>query len=210
MYGYHPWWPADDYGLNSVYLPRGMGANEVGILPDTGAHDDLCGEQWARRLAVECKKARRKAIDVPLQEARTVQGVGNGVQRCTHEVQMTMGMRDVDGNHIEGEYRAPCINGSNVPGLMGIKTLKAQDALIRCRTGEMWWLGQGGVDIRVSPGTKHFQMKESPGGHWLLPVNCFLPPGQFRGPSPAEHHVGMASSSTAPTTSTPWTTTRPS
>ena len=40
-----------------------------------------------------------------------------------------------------------------MPGLMGIKHLKKEEALIRCRTGEMWFWGQGGVEIKASPGT---------------------------------------------------------
>ena len=89
---------------------------------------------------------------------------------------MATGTLDVEGNIHSSHYQAPCLDNSNVPGLLGIKALKLEDALIRCRTGEMWFLGSGGVDLRVSPGTRHFQMREAPGGHWMLPVSQFFAP----------------------------------
>ena len=90
---------------------------------------------------------------------------------------MATGTNDVEGENHVSQFQAPCIRDSNVPGLLGIKSLKAEDALIRCSTGEMWFLGQGGVEIRPSPGSKHFQMKEAPGGHWILPVSTFIAQG---------------------------------
>ena len=57
--------------------------------------------------------------------------------------------------------------------MMGIKSLKANDALIRCKTGEIWFLGSGGVKIEASPGSRHFQMKEAASGHWMIPINKF-------------------------------------
>ena len=102
-----------------------------------------------------------------------MQGVG-GQQAATYEVELATGTHDVDGNRHFSSYKAPCLNNSNVPGLLGIKALKFEDALIRCSTGEMWFLGAGGVELKVSPGTRHFQMREAPGGHWMLPVSQFL------------------------------------
>ena len=175
---YHPWWPVDEsLEADAAFLTQPLGAREVGILPDTGAHDNLCGDRWAPWLAEACSAAGQHLQHHQMQQPRVVQGVGHGQQTTTHEVILATGTNDVEGvNHIS-RYRAPCLKDSNVPGLMGIKSLKMEDALIRCKTGEMWFLGQGGVDIRVSPGTKHFQMKEAPGGHCMLPVSTFVAQG---------------------------------
>ena len=99
--------------------------------------------------------------------------MGNGTQTASHEVVLTAGLQDTSGQFYEEQYSAPCIPNSNLPGLMGIKSLKRNDALIRCKTGEMWFLGPGGVEIKTSPGSRHFQMKEAASGHWLLPINKF-------------------------------------
>ena len=108
-------------------------------------------------------------IDTP----RKVQGVGNGTQEAKYALSLPASIVDTDGTHHEAVFDSPCLEGSNVPGLMGIKSRKRNDALIRCKTGEMWFLGKGGVKIEPSPGSKHFQMKQSNGGHWLLPINRF-------------------------------------
>ena len=191
-----PWWPVnDDTDADSTFLVEQLGENEVGILPDTGAHDDLCGDAWAQRLAARCNAAGQPIEQRVLDQPRVVQGVGKGHQAAAYEVILTTATNDVDGNNVIGQFRAPCLRHSGVPGLMGIKTLKAKDALIRCSTGEMWFLGKGGVDIRVSPGSKHFQMKESPGGHWMLPVAAFIRQGADH--RPADQGRSSASSSSA-------------
>ena len=64
-------------------------------------------------------------------------------------------------------------NNSGIPGLMGIQSLERNNALIRCRTGEIYFLGEGGADIKASPGSRHFQMKKGKTGHWMLPISNF-------------------------------------
>ena len=71
-------------------------------------------------------------------------------------------------------FSAPCVQNSPIPGLPGLDSLETHDALIRCRTGEMWFLGPGGIaELKTSPGTRPFQMAKSKSGHWLLPVSRF-------------------------------------
>ena len=172
---FYPWWPAEDSidHVADVFLTDKVGPNEEAILPDTGAHDNLCGDAWAMRFAGYAKAAGERSGDPSrypcnqheLTDTKTVQGVGKGSQTATWSVDMTMATNDVDGVRYLHRYEAPCLDNSNVPGLMGIKHLKREDALIRCSTGEMWFLGAGGVELQCSPGTKHFQMKEARGGH---------------------------------------------
>ena len=199
---YYPWWPSDPESDHQAYLAEQLGADEIAILPDTGAHDNLCGDAWAQRLAQLCQAAGALSAQRLLDQPKRVSGVGKHAQEATYEVELATGTMDTEGNLVKGTYVAPCINQSSVPGLMGIKALKVNDALIRCKTGEMWFLGQGGVEIRPSPGSKHFQMKESPGGHWMLPVSTFLAGGT----QPPRLQHGGASSSKSP--SAVWASTR--
>ena len=50
--------------------------------------------------------------------------------------------------------------GKSLEEIKTIRRLEAENALIRCQTGEIWFLGPGGVEIKASPGSKHFQMKK--------------------------------------------------
>eukprot|EP00973_Karenia_brevis_P075325 10464300-Karenia_brevis.AAC.1 len=57
---------------------------DVGLLPDTGAHDGLMGDNWARSQAAACTKAGKTFGQVTLDSTRTVQGVGNGTQSTNY------------------------------------------------------------------------------------------------------------------------------
>ena len=147
--------------------------DEVGLMPDTGAHDGLCGDQWARRQAMKCNEYQKKVNQQTLMEPRHVAGVGNGSQQANYEVELSTGMVDTSGVYHEEVFKAPCLENSGVPGLMGIQSLGRNDALIRCSTGEIWFLGPGGAKIEASPGSKHFQMLKAKSGHWQIPISRF-------------------------------------
>ena len=123
-----------------------------------------------------CLDARKLVSQALFETARVVKGVGKGSQSATYQVTLATATDDVEGGNVEDELTAPCLENSAVPGLLGIKALKAKGALVRCKTGEMWWLGPGGAEINISPGSRHFQMKEAPSGHWLLPISAFRRP----------------------------------
>ena len=172
-----PWWPADDpksKNANAVYLNRMLLQDgEVGLLPDTGAHSCLCGDQWAIKQAEQCQRFSKPVRQKLLQPPRTAQGVGSGTSTASYEVELPAVSEDVNGELYEMTYTAPCVENSPIPGLLGIDSLEKYDALIRCRTGEMWFLGPGGVDIKASPGSRQFQMRKAQSGHWLLPISKF-------------------------------------
>ena len=99
--------------------------------------------------------------------------MGQGSQKTDTKVILTIGMVDTSGQYWEEKFEAPCLPDSGVPGLMGIDSMKHNDVLYRCKTGEIWFLGKGGVKIEPSPGSRHFQMKESKSGHWMIPICRF-------------------------------------
>ena len=80
---------------------------------------------------------------------------------------------------------------------MGIQSLERNDALIRCKTGEIWFLGQGGVHIQPSPGSRHFQMKKARSGHWMIPISRFTKNAPSKGMT-----LATAATPTATTTTT--------
>ena len=145
----------------------------MGLMPDTGAHDGLCGSVWAQSQARQCRNHGKDVAQRRLEQPRNVKGVGHGSQSAEYEIEVTCGLQDVQGNFHEEKYRAPCIEGWDGPGLMGIQSLERNDALIRCKTGEIWFLGQGGVQLQPSPGSRHFHMKKAASGHWMIPISRF-------------------------------------
>ena len=108
-----------------------------------------------------------------LEKPREVQGVGHGTQTCAYELHVPIGLQESGGEIFEEVYQAPCIPGSAVPGLVGIRSLRRNDALIRCKTEELWFLVPGGAKIEASPGSRHHQMRMPTSGHWMLKTNNF-------------------------------------
>ena len=86
---------------------------------------------------------------------------------------MPIGMEDTNGKKHFCAYRAAVVRGSDVPALLGINSLEKMNAIIRCSTGEMWFLDDAGVDIRPKGKFVHLQMQKGSSGHWYLPVGRF-------------------------------------
>ena len=86
---------------------------------------------------------------------------------------MPCGLVDTDGVPWIEQFEGPYVPGSQFPALLGIKALRRNNALIECRTGKIWFLGEGGAEITPSPGSRCFQQVMGPSGHWLLPVHRF-------------------------------------
>ena len=70
-------------------------------------------------------------------------------------------------------YRAAVVRGSDVPALLGINSLEKMNAIIRCGTGEMWFLDDAGCDIRPKGNYVHLHMEKGSSGHWYLAVGRF-------------------------------------
>ena len=66
-------------------------------------------------------------------------------------------------------FQAPVLTESDVPALLGIRTLKTRRAVIDCFTGRMYLIGAGGYKLKLSPGSRELNLEASHSGHWLLP-----------------------------------------
>ena len=143
------------------------------LLPDTGAVDGLCGDQWAIHAGRWAKSKGHDVIVDKLDQTKTVSGVGTGSQTCVDRLNLPIGIEDVNGNHHYNKYRAAVVSNSHIPGLMGIQSLARMNAVIRCRTGEIWFLGKEGCEIKPCENHVHIQMKKNRTGHWCIPIGRF-------------------------------------
>ena len=106
-------------------------------MPDTGAHDGLCGDEWARHQATQCLAHGKAIHQYTLAQARVVAGVGQGTPSTNYGVSLTAGLQDTSGKYHEESFEPPCLKRSGVPGLTGIRSLRRNEALIRCNTREI-------------------------------------------------------------------------
>ena len=143
--------------------------------------------------------------------AMHVQGVGNGSQKCEWEATLPIALPRSDGSHSIEAYTAPVVPGSQVPGLLGLRSMIKKRAVIDTIGMKLYLAGPGGISITASPGTEIFELEQAPSGHLLLPISNFRAAlasreaGRDRLVSPPMHihlPVTEASSSTGASSST--------
>ena len=123
-----------------------------------------------RRMVEAAKKAGHTAIDRPLHEAMQVQGVGKGSQQAVTATQVPIGI----GGDL-ATFTAPVISDSDLPPLLGLKTLRTYRAILDMSgsKAELILPGPGGFELKLSPGSARLPLKMSPSGHLILPITNY-------------------------------------
>ena len=155
-----PWWIPPGKVEGVFHGRTRLKDGRIGLLVDTGAHDNLSGDGFMRELAQQAADFGYVSKQVPLQQPRSVQGVGNGFQSCNYRCEVPCAMVDIDGVPHLGKFRAPCVQDSGLPGLLGDASLTRNRALIECWTGRLAFVGPSGANIDFGPGTRLFQMQK--------------------------------------------------
>ena len=148
-------------------LPERHGRQREGLLVDCGAIGNLSGEQQIKRMAKLAKEAT--GIDTiyrKMSQQMKIEGVGAGAQQATMEAVIPICLPDGTTGH----YIAPFIPDSEVPALLGLRALMENRALIDVTGKRMIWCGAGGFELKLSPGSKVFNLEVAPSGHLLLPA----------------------------------------
>eukprot|EP00972_Heterocapsa_arctica_P036862 5427632-Heterocapsa_arctica.AAC.1 len=66
-------------------------------------------------------------------------------------------------------FQTPVIEDSDVPALLGMKSMKAKRIIVDVGAKLIHFPGPGPVQIILPPGSKTYQLEETPTGHLLLP-----------------------------------------
>ena len=93
-----------------------------GLLVDPGAHDNLVGDRTAARM--------EEVVGVPAKQLRmnkalSVEGLGKNAQSAAVAKRMTVRRGSDDGDTVEGSFTAPVIADSDLPPLLGLRSLKS-------------------------------------------------------------------------------------
>ena len=147
-------------------------ANNLYILPDTGAVGNLCGSTWAQQAVNHMRAAKLPFKVAKQQRPKPHTGVGEGI--CTSrwfiEIPMTLGK-------VPYIYKADVLEGpsAHIPALMGCNDMSKLNVHYSVRTGSFIIPGPGGLQVGASPGTEFVQMRRrGEAFHWMLPVNEHL------------------------------------
>jgi len=119
----YPWWESTQKTIHAAaWYSRTRLGDVVGLLVDPGAHDNLVGD---RTLASMSKQAGESAVLRPLASPMSVEGVGKSMQTAKQAGQVAVG---VEGQ--VGTYIAPVIPDSDLPPLLGLRTLEGRQAIL--------------------------------------------------------------------------------
>ena len=170
--GGFPWWEVDESTKmpeTSYHLRTRRQNGEVALLVDPGAHDNLVGSLTAQQMVEELNaKLRLRSLDKPL----PVEGVGKTAQIADKAACISMSVLDVFGEKLDATYTAPIIHDSLLPPLLGNRTLRKMQVIMDCGSGKLIIPGPGGVEVKMSPGSRVFDLELTSSGHWVLPLHA--------------------------------------
>ena len=169
-----PWWEMESFenmaqtACAGMYHLRTRIAGKVGLLVDPGAHDNLIGGNTSQLLAEQCTTTASRGT---LSKTLSVAGVGSGGQSTdvTHRVDLSV-HDEITGESVKCAFTAPVIEGSDLPPLLGLKSLRRMHAVVDCGQQLLVLPGPGGLKHDYPPGTVALKLELSPSGHLILPV----------------------------------------
>ena len=153
------------------YLPSSFHARvrlpgmiREGMLVDCGAIDNLAGDQWVKRVESQGVSHGHGTVwkSIP---ALSVEGVGSRESQITQQaicpVKVSPGPPSA--------FTTNVVSNSELPGLLGLRSLFEDKALIDVFNKKLVYVGQGGYKIVLSPGSKTMNLENAASGHLLLP-----------------------------------------
>ena len=177
---FFPWWPASQTG--SVFHTTASHPSFSSLLIDPGAYTNLAGINWVRKLAQTCLNYGLAPTQNRMTQPMHVQGVGSGSQQCTWAVKVPIALPSIiDGEEsvTSHEFEAPVVagDGASLPALLGLKSLRAKNAILVLSTQDehlrLIIPGPGGVDLNLSPGSVEHPLTTAPSGHLLLRCDAY-------------------------------------
>ena len=105
----------------------------------------------------------------------SVMGVGNGNQTCTHNCTLPITLSRQDGSHYGGTYTTPVVSNSDLPGLLGLNTMRRNRCILDMVNLQLHMCGPADIRLNLPPGTESFQLEISPSGHLVLPCGNHPP-----------------------------------
>ena len=100
-------------------------------------------------------------------------GVGNGNQTCTHDCTLPIAISRGNDTTVTGSFATPVVAESELPGLLGFKTMRNNRAVLDMVNLQLHFCGPAGINLTLPPGTESFQLEISPSGHLVLPCTNF-------------------------------------
>ena len=142
------------------------------IIIDPGSVGNLCGDRWAKEVALMAKANGRHPTHHLRERALQVSGVGNGSQKCHYDCDLPVAIRPVGQGKLQnGVLKVPAVADSDLPGLMGLTALKKNKAILDFNTLMLYFCSdtQYNLERLLPKRTDCYQLETAPSGHLVLP-----------------------------------------
>ena len=105
-------------------------------------------------------------------------GVGNGTQRAVWKSKIPIAVTTQDGKAIEQVFEVPVLEGqegADVPALLGLRSMRAKNAVLEMAPGRemLTFPGPGDYKVEWPPGTVHIPLEIAPSGHYVIPCDNY-------------------------------------
>ena len=139
------------------------------LLVDVGAWDNLVGDVWVGRASAQAQTAGQGCVWQKLKKMLSVEGVGQKANEASDEMILPICLEDAS----TGTFQSAVIPESELPALLGLKSLSKFKSLIDTHNKQLIFVGPGGYSLKLSPGSKVFKLHSAPTGHLMLPCQCW-------------------------------------
>jgi hypothetical protein len=160
------------FSLNNTKL-----TNHNSLLVDIGSQINVIGRHTHDEFVGAIGKAKKHVAIKPRHKRMLVNGVGAGSAICDNEATYPVAVKFQNKPATEQSYKANIAEGvgSNLPAILGSKSMQDKDAVIVMRKGEEFlaFPGKGGYKIQWSPGTKLLPLTSAPSGHLVISCDNF-------------------------------------
>ena len=108
-------------------------------------------------------------------EQLNVQGVGNGSQACKFKLACPIAIPHTDGKSHLHRITTPIVEGSGaeLPGLLGLRSLETDRAILDTDERVLHFPGPGDVEINLPPGSVSIPLEKAPSGHLVIPIDNY-------------------------------------
>ena len=138
--------------------------------------------QACREHGVEEPKSRPRKV--PLR----VGGIGAGSLQADHDAKFSIGINQRVDEYHEcpkfAESAPPVLPQSDVPGIIGQRSLRENRVILDCYNLRMYTIGPGEAVIELPPGSEVYDLQESREGHFMFPCDQYPNHGTVPPPGP--------------------------
>ena len=150
----------------------------LSIIVDPGAWTNLIGVNLAKQIADRGLAAGQRPAQSRMQHPIDVAGVGDGTQRANWMAHLPIAVPNPDGSAVLHGFESPILDqgsGANLPGLLGLRSLRAKRSVLEMTAGRevLTFPGPGGYTINWSPGTIHIPLITAPSGHLVIVCDAY-------------------------------------